>query len=438
MKMRFLPLTTILLLNSTVFLSCSKDDPSSRNQNPPSNPLSITSINPSIGGYNTIVTITGTNFSSNRAEDTVKFNGKIGAILIAETNKIIVSVPLLAGTGPVTVTVGNNIASGPVFTYKSNTVITFAGTGVRGHADGISTIAQFDYPTDIALDAQGNIYVSDNYQIRKITPSGIVSTLAGSGIRGFYDGPADSARFNSPEGIAVDIQGNVYVADGGNARIRKVTPNGKVSTLAGNGTYNYVDGIGVNAGFSTPRSVAADAQGNIYVADKGNYRVRKITPGGVVSTLAGKGIAGYANGTGINAEFYSLGDIAVDDQGNIYVTDWQRIRKITPDGVVSTYAGSGAINVLNAVGINADFDNPNGLCIDRNGNIYIGEESSLIRKIDASTTVSTFAGTLTIGYVDGAAETAKFRNPKGTAVDAAGNVYVADFANHCIRKITIQ
>jgi streptogramin lyase len=186
----------------------------------------------------------------------------------------------------------------------------------------------------VAVDGAGNVYVADtkNYRIRKITPTGVVSTLAGSGTPGFADDTGPKARFHTPYGVAIDGKGNVYVADTFNHRIRKITPAGVVSTLAGSGTPGFADDTGPKARFHTPAGVAVDGAGNVYVADYINNRIRKITPAGVVSTLAGSGTKGSADDdTGPKAQFKEPFGVAVDGAGNVYVADYgnNRIRKIT-------------------------------------------------------------------------------------------------------------
>jgi streptogramin lyase len=217
----------------------------------------------------------------------------------------------------------------------SGTVSTLAGSGTAGYDNSSGTAAQFNTPTGVAVDTSGNVYVADmaNNRIRKITPQGAVSTFAGSGSEGLVNsvnGNGSAAQFNQPFGVAVDRFGNVYVADHGNHCIRKISPSGGVSTLAGKGTAGFADGTGTAAQFNTPNGVAVDRFGYVYVSDYGNNRIRKITPQGVVSTLAGTGAAGIVNGSGSTAQFSAPIGIAVDGSGNIYVGDSNnnRIRKI--------------------------------------------------------------------------------------------------------------
>ena len=211
---------------------------------------------------------------------------------------------------------------------KIATVSTLAGSGSYGYSDGIGFAARFDEPFDVAIDKAGNLYVADadNHRIRKVTPKGEVSTLAGSGNSGHADGVGGAAQFDSPRGITIDAAGNLYVVDTGNARIRRITPKGEVSTLAGS-TRGFADGVGITAQFGYPLGIAIDAAGNLYVEDTGN--IRKVTPKGEVSTLAGSAYA-HADGTGCDERRPASFGIAIDAAGHIYVTDTgnHRIRKI--------------------------------------------------------------------------------------------------------------
>jgi sugar lactone lactonase YvrE len=319
-------------------------------------------------------------------------------------------------------------------------VTTLAGDTIPGFADLTGMAARFNYPTSVTTDASGNVYVADNAnnRIRKITPAGVVSTLAGSGVAGFADLTGTAAKFFFPGGVATDASGNVYVADFYNHRIRKISPSGIVSTLAGSGVAGYADLTGTNAQFNNPSSVAADASGNVYVSELNNHRIRKITAAGLVSTLAGSGAPGFADLTGTNAQFYNPSGVATDASGNVYVADYanNRIRKITPAGVVSTLAGSGVAGFADLTGTAAQFRNPTGVATDASGNVYVADNGNhLIRKITAAGVVSTLAGSGTPGFANGTVSLAKFNYPVGIAVDASGTIYVADGDNHCIRKI---
>jgi sugar lactone lactonase YvrE len=304
----------------------------------------------------------------------------------------------------------------------------------------------------VAVDGSGNVYVADtgNSVIRKITPDGVVTTFAGSPLQvAFGDGIGSAARFASPVGVAVDGSGNVYVADAGpNNAIRKITPGGAVTTLAGGAHQpgSDRDGTGVAARFNDPYALTVDSMGNVYVAEgRDGWTIRKITPEGVVTTLAGNaGNRGFADGRGPAALFDGLSGIAVDGGGNIYVADSGGnglIRKITQDGVVTTLAGSpGRRDMLDGMGSLAQFNSPSGLAIDLKGNLYVAEiQGTSIRKVTPSGEVTTFAGKRGIGvggYRDGSGQVALFNRPRGLAVDDNGNVYVADSGNNVIRKIS--
>ncbi len=323
--------------------------------------------------------------------------------------------------------------------YAQVTVSTLSGSGTAGSDDGAGVMASFNLPSDIAVDAVGNVFVADtnNHKIRKITPSGVVSTLAGSDTFGFVDGIGTSAKFNRPTGIAVDAAGNLYVGDVSNNKIRKITPSGVVSTFAGSGNYDFADGNATEASFRSPSGVAVDAAGYVYVADILNNKIRKITSSGEVTTLAGS-VSGSADGIGIAASFSAPTGVAVDAVGNVYVADCQnnKIRKITSSGEVTTLAGSGAEDSLDGTGAAASFYRPTSVELDASGNVYVAEYySHKIRKVTPSGVVSTFAGSGIYGFADGIATEAKFSSPYGVAVDAAGNVYVSDKYNHKIRKI---
>jgi streptogramin lyase len=318
---------------------------------------------------------------------------------------------------------------------------TIAGNGTTTFANGTGTNATFNNPIGLSLDLDGNIYVGDqvNHRIRKITPVGVVTTLAGSGTGTFADGTGASASFNNPCITAVDSSGHVYVADQSNHRIRKITPAGVVSTLAGQTSTGSANGTGAAASFFFPFGVAVDSLGHVYVADTFNNLIRKITPAGVVTTLAGSTSGSWVDGVGINARFSGPFGISVDSAGNVYVGDGvnQRIRKITPDGVVTTLAGNGGTTFADGTGTNATFNNPRAVSVDSAGNVYVGDITNhRIRRITPSGVVTTLAGNGGTTFADGTGTNATFNEPYGVAVDLGGSVYVADMNNKRIRKIS--
>jgi sugar lactone lactonase YvrE len=336
----------------------------------------------------------------------------------------------------------------------TTTVSTFAGSTNYGFLDGTGASVLFNGPQALAYNpVAGNIYVVDalNNSIRTMTTSGGVATYTNPTL-GYFPwpiystyastAPLSTALFNGPRSIAFDSQGNAYVADLGNDVIRKITTAGVVSTFAGNGTLGYLDGPDSTAQFYQPMGIVVDAQGNVFVADMGNHVIRKITPAGVVSTFAGavasagypQAIAkGYYDGTGTLAAFSNPSAMAIDAQGNIYVADPgnSAIRMITPAAVVTTLAGNPVQK--NVVG------SPSALAVDAQGNLFIADQSGRILEITAAKVLYTLAGSInTAGYVDGSGSTALFNAPMGVTVDKQGNVYVGDFNNNCIRKIVVK
>jgi sugar lactone lactonase YvrE len=321
---------------------------------------------------------------------------------------------------------------------ESFTVSTIAGFGIKGFNDTLAPEAVFEGPSDVAVDSQGNVYVADYLRIRKVSARGIVSTLAGSGKHGFVDGAAAEARFESIGNLALDADGNIYVADENNNCIRKITATGVVSTLAGR-VQGFADGAGAAAQFYLPNDVAADKEGNVYVADTFNNRIRKISPPDIVSTFAGSGNPGFADGPGVTAEFDKPQSVAVDKNGNVYVADLnnRRIRVITPSGAVSTLAGSDAYGFADGRGSEARFYDPTGLAVDDDGNVYLCDQyNHRVRRITKDGVVSTVAGARGNGFADGPGSQAMFKSARGVAADSNGNLYVADSGNYRIRKIT--
>lgn len=317
-------------------------------------------------------------------------------------------------------------------------LVAGATNGSYGSTDATGSVARFWSPKGIVFDAAGNAYVGDsaNHRIRKVTPEGGVTTFAGS-TSGFTDAAGTEAQFDQPHGLAIDRGGNLYVADKYNHRIRKISPEGDVTTLAGSGNEGFADGAGTAAHFADPEGVAVDRNGNVYVADRGNHRIRKITSAGVVTTLAGSGAIGLLNGAGSAARFDGPTSLAVDSAGNVFVADALNhvIRKITPTGVVTTLAGTGTSGFADGEGASAQFKSPGALAINSNGVLFVADlQNYRVRKVARSGAVSTVAGNGTSSsMVDGVGTLAQFTFPRGIGVSATGLLYVAD--NQTIRKI---
>ncbi len=325
-------------------------------------------------------------------------------------------------------------------------VATLAGQpGSSGSADGTGAAAQFRGPEGLALDASGNLFVADTgaNTIRKVTPAGVVTTLAGTaGVTGSADGTGPAASFKYPQRIVLS-GGNLYVTDSGNSTIRKVTLAGEVTTFAGQaGSEGSADGPVATARFSYPLGLASDAGGNLYVGQDGDATIRKITPAGVVSTLAGSpGVWGYEDATGAAARFNGIYSMAVNASGTLFAADAgnQAIRKVTASGVVTTYAGVGAsYGSADGTGTAARFSYPEGMAMNSSGDLFVADSSNhTIRRVTQAGVVTTYAGTAgTSGSTDGPAASALFRSPQGLAFDTSGNLLVADRGNAVLRRIT--
>jgi streptogramin lyase len=416
----------------------------------PETPQTPVVVTHTVGG--TITGLTGSLVLQNNAGDDLQLsaNGKFTfATALVEGSAYEVSVRTQPRWQFCTVTQGSGKASadvGDVAVACSAAVAqvsTFAGSGTVGSVNGNGTAASFYLPYSVVVDKNGGLLVSDTATnlVRKISPAGDVTTFAGGSSSGTsQDGNGTAASFSGLSGLALDSTGNAYAAEFGGNRIRKITPAADVTTLAGSGAIGSLDGHGTSATFNTPSSVATDADGNIYVLEFIGAVVRKITPAGDVTTLAGSGTAGFADGTGAAASFGQAYGIATDAAGNVYVADTgnNRIRKITPGGVVTTLAGSGQAGATDGAGSLASFAGPGGLAVDSDGTIYVADtDNSLLRKITPAGVVSTLAGQPgVLGAQNGIGTAATFKRPFGVTVDAAGNLYVADTFGNLIRKVT--
>lgn len=335
-----------------------------------------------------------------------------------------------------------------VFAGRSQSVqlSSLAGRPMPGAVDALSDDAQFNCPTGIAVGADGTIFVADtqNSTIRKVTPDGNVTTFAGlAGVIGSADGTGTNAQFNAPQGIALDPAGSVYVADTGNSTIRKISPSGEVSTIAGVAGYaNVFDGVGGDAQFNHPQALVVDSGGQIYIADTWNYTIRKIAGIATVSTLAGRaGYAGSVDGAGSRARFSGPAGVAVDDGGNVFVAEfWNHtVRRITPDGNVTTIVGkAGSWGDGDGANDAARFFQPTGIVSAGTGTLFVLDSGNqTLRQITVSDTnwnVSTVAGLSGVaGDVDGFGNFAQMYFAAGLAIDHSGLLYVADTGNNLIR-----
>ncbi|MFN8290864.1 MAG: IPT/TIG domain-containing protein [Chitinophagaceae bacterium] len=416
--MNLKPVLPTILLSALIFASCKKDDTITPAPTDPA-PV-ITGISPTSGPKNTVVTITGTDFGVNLSTLKVYFNGVQATVQTATATQITVLVPANAGTGIVKVEkTPALIANGPAFTYT--------GSGWTSTLSVSGPATALNHPSGIAKDAGGNLYVCDrdNNRIVKITPAGVTSVFAGSGTAGFTDGTGTAAQFNQPYCIVADGSGNFYVGDRLNNAIRKITPAAVVTTLAGNGSAGSTDGTGSAASFTEPLGIAVTSTGNLYVADYGNQKIRKVTLAGVVTTA----VSGYM----------SFGIVA-DAANVIYFTNYfqNRVFKFT-EGSATPVLVAGDINpgTADGTGAAARFTVPAGITVDGTGNLYITETSgNRIRKITPAGVVTTLSGS-TAGYADGA--NALFDSPIALTGDYSNNLlYIADFNNNKIRKMIIE
>ncbi len=348
----------------------------------------------------------------------------------------------------------------------SRVIRTIAGSGEAGFAgnSGLAVEAKLGTTQGLAIDATGNIFVADisNHVVRRIDPSGNITVVAGEGPEGAgYNGdnkPALQARLAAPTGVALDEAGNLYIADDGNHRIRRVDNKGVIKTVAGTGEPGFSGdgGPAVAARLRYPCAIVLDGSGNLYIGDVGNYRIRRVDrASGTISTIAGDGHFGFAGdgGPALNAAFRSISSLAFGPSGDLFLADSynNRVRRIAPDGTITSVAGNGTFNLASAEELgdggpaaSAVLRWPFGLAFDRAGNLYVAEfASNRIRRVDTNGVISTVAGSghpLESGATGdgGPADKAKLNRPSGVLVDTSGNIYVSDSGNYRVRKVNAQ
>ncbi|WP_333625493.1 DUF6443 domain-containing protein [Sphingobacterium siyangense] len=354
------------------------------------------------------------------------------------------ALPNINYTVPGTLQVGQSLNYLPTNSggavYSDGDVTLLAGGSSGGYLDGFGANARFQGQAGMVAGSTGLIYVSDagNHTIRSYdSQTREVKSFVGStsSVSGWLDGIGSSARFYKPVSICKDASGNFYISDRGNNMVRKISPSGIVTTLAGSTTSGYLDGTGSSARFSEPWGITVDGSGNVYVTDENNRRIRKITPAGVVTTFAGSGSASSVNGTGTAASFYGMKGIAADASGNLYVSEYNgcKVRKITPAGVVTTFAGSGSASNVDGTGTGASLYFPMAITVDGSGNVYITQLDNRVRKITPSGVVTTIAGNGSSGSDNGAPLSATFSSLNGIFASSVDNLYLGDSGNNQIR-----
>jgi streptogramin lyase len=434
----------------------------------------ITSFSPTSGSKGTVVTIKGEKFGSDRNAVSLQMNGLNLTIVNIDDHEITAKVPDKSGVGPIVLKKQNATAtSAEKFRYIYTATTSFYSGGGRGWVDGAANDVRFNTAYQIAIDSKDVLYVSDlgSGAIRKIARDGSSTTLAGAGpdVTGFKDGKGRDAMMKFPVGLDIAPDGNVYVADTYNSSIRKIDPEGNLTTLVGlpyqDVEYVYeggvlVNGSGSNVRFNRPYGVRMDRKGFLWVADTENSVIRKISPSGEVTTYAGqdKNQDYYRDGEVANALFQWPTSLVFDAQDNVYIADKKNhcIRKISANGMVSTVAGlcgafkyTGVQNqgYADGKGNEVRFSEPGALAVDRQGMIYVADlHNNVIRIVYPDGVVKTLLGKKydcnpdagTAQYVEGKGQDARLCHPQGVVVDSQGNLFISDSGNYRIRKVVLE
>ncbi len=429
----------ILLAGLCVFFSCSKPGGEPADPQDPGNPVkqvTITSVSPDSGESTGSITITGTGFNTRASGNEVRLGTLMATVKTASATQLVIELPLGIEPGfhVITVTANNKIAVKTNGYYVKGWLInTIAGTGDFGSINGPGSSATFINPQGIIADRVGNFYLADGHRIRKINAQGEVSTYAGRGIKGSDNGSATVASFNFPTAIAIDNNGNLYVADQSNHLIRKISTTGNVTTIAGSGAAGHTNGTGTAASFDMPYGIVVDPAGTtLYVGDYNNSIIRKIELSTLnVTDFAGNGSSTSEDGVGAAAGIPKPGGLYLDNNGNLYVTErgGGKIRKITPSASVSTIGGNLSTTSM-----------PSHLVTDEQQNIYVVFKAmNLIKRITPTGFESTIFGDPISGDATGPARQAAFLFPEGIALVKSANgslsFYICDAGNRKIKRI---
>jgi sugar lactone lactonase YvrE len=365
-------------------------------------------------------------------------------------------------TAGATVLLSVSLSSPGAFSYQwqlngtnlpaSGLIRTLAGNGTAGYSGdgGAATNAELKTPFSLAADVTGNVFLADagNQRVRMVDINGIITTVAGDGTAGYSGdgGAATNAHLNAPYGVALDAFGNLFIADTGNYRIRRVDTNGIITTVAGNGTSGYSGdgGAATNARLRSVYGVALDAFGDLFIADTGNYRIRKVGTNGIITTVAGNGTSGYSGdgGAATNAQLRSAYGVALDTFGDLFIADTgnNRIRRVDTNGIITTVAGNGMAGVAGDGGAatNARLNAAYGVALDAFGDVFIADSNNnRVREVTVNGLITTVAGTGTSGYFGdgGAATSARMYAPRAVALDAFGDLFITDYGNSAVREV---